>query len=754
MAAPPIPLIWAKLSPPILSDRSLARPELIDALARPGVALTAIVAPAGYGKTTAAVQVAQRLGAPTAWVALEPADDEPVRFWTYLAAALSGAGVVGAEGTYARLADAAADLTLATTSLRSAVEAHAQAVTLVLDDLHTVSDETAAPLGEWLRHPPSNLRIVCTSRGDLPLPVGRLRSAGRLSEARVADLAFGVDESADLLAATFGVDHLSPAQLAALGERTEGWPAGLYLAGLALRDGTDVDAQLARFTGDTRRLTEYLGTEAMDGLDEELRAFVLACSVVSVLHPDLCDQLTGHVGSLGLLRRLVAANVFTAALDEAATVFRFHPLFREHLGSALAAEHPDVLHDLHDRASRWYEGNGDSDEAISHAIAAGTADRAQRLVSECAIHYANAGHFATISSWVEGLRRIGGANTDTALLMAWAMLNLRMYADMDRWLGVAAELAGPRDQSLLASQEASIRSHRARHDGDVGAMVAAGRDALASAAPADDGLDDGWVITRQGGYGAAMTVGAAAAYWAGEPDRARTELQAAVAISRTNGLALEIVFGQSYLALIEAESGNADLALALGDQTLGLVRGDDERPYQPTLAHLARSIALADLGRPGDATDAIAAARRMLDYRREPLYEAAVELQQARLHHLAGDRDAARAAVRTARAITEGLPDARFDDRIRATENQIRFVARDQPDLPVGARELTDREQAVLVLLPHGLSRRELAGQLHVSENTIKTHLTSIRHKLGVSGRESIVDRAVDLGLLPEDAPS
>lgn len=136
--------------------------------------------------------------------------------------------------------------------------------------------------------------------------------------------------------------------------------------------------------------------------------------------------------------------------------------------------------------------------------------------------------------------------------------------------------------------------------------------------------------------------------------------------------------------------------------------------------------------------------------RTEPLHDAAIELQQARLHHLLGDSEAARASVRVARGIVEPLPDPRFGDRIRAVENEIRFVARDVDDLPIGARELTDREQSVLALLPHGLSRRELAAQLHVSENTIKTHLTSIRHKLGVSGRTSVVERARDLGMLAE----
>jgi len=128
-----------------------------------------------------------------------------------------------------------------------------------------------------------------------------------------------------------------------------------------------------------------------------------------------------------------------------------------------------------------------------------------------------------------------------------------------------------------------------------------------------------------------------------------------------------------------------------------------------------------------------------------------IELQEARVQHLQGDINAARTALRAAKALEGELPDSRLGARIRRVESEIRFVPREVDDLPIGARELTDREQSVLLLLPHGLKRKELAEQLHVSENTVKTHLTSIRHKLGIQGRESIVDRARELGLLPSD---
>ena len=756
---PPIPLIWAKLRPPVLPDHVVSRDRLIDELSSPQAALTAIVAPPGYGKTTAAVQLASRLDAPVAWVTLEPADNDPARFWTYVAAALCAADVPGADGTYEHLAGGDDGLDVATTTLKAAVEAFGGPVTLVLDDLHVVHDETIErSLGDWLRFPLANLRIVCTSRSDLPLPVGRLRSQGLLTEARLDDLAFDTEDSAHLLGETFGLGALTDEQLSALAARTEGWPVGLYLAGITLRDEPRFDEQLARFAGDTRHLTEYLAAETMSAVDDDTKAFVLATSIVSILDADLADALTGHVGSLRMLRRLVADNVFTSSLDEAATMFRYHPLFREHLQSSLREQHPEQVTELHRRASRWYESNGDVDEAIVHAIAAGDSARAQNLISANFLLFSNSGHFGTITNWVAALGEDADLSAETAMMMAWITLNLRRHDEVDYWLDLAKAAARTEhEQAMVSLQSPEVLAHRARHDGDVGALSKYAAEAMAMVDATqkllDADVETGPIGQVEPSIGAAWSVSGCASYWAGDFDDARQRFAAAVPIARNTDVHLETTFCYQYLAAIEADAGDPDAAIAHADQALSHVNPTNERHHQPSLAHLARSIALSRSGRPGDAEAALSEARRVAQLTSEPLYDAAIELQQARLHHLVGDQEAARAAVRSAKAIVAELPDARFDARIRATENEIRFVAREVDDLPVGARELTDREQAVLVLLPHGLSRRDLAAQLHVSENTVKTHLTSIRHKLGVSGRDSIVDRARELGLFVDDGP-
>lgn len=752
---PPIPLVWAKLKPPVLPVGAVIREKLLEDLARPGTVLSAIVAPPGYGKTATAVQLAHRLQAPFAWVSFEPADDDPARFWTYVAAALCAAGVAGADETYAHLANGVAGVDAATLTLRSAIEAHREPITLVLDDMHAIESEAIEQrLGDWLRHPLGNLRIVCTSRSDLGLPVGRLRSQGLLTEARVEELAFNDDESARLLSDAFGLLDLTDAQLASLDRRIQGWPVGLYLAGLTLRDEPDIDKQLERFTGDTRHLTEYLSVEAMDGVTSDVRAFVLATSIVSVLHPDLCDAITASPGSLRILRRLVADNVFTSALDESATIFQYHPLFREHLASALASEHPELLADLHARASVWYETRGDVNEAIMHASASGDIGRAEQLISEHSLHFSNSGHFGTIATWIDGFGPPEQLSTKTTLLMSWIMLNMRDYTGMDHWLELAAgSSATDIERELVAMQTATIRAHQARHLGDVARLESYSRDALALSHAAQKSgellpEEENVFLQHEAGFGAASSVSGSAAFWASDFAASREHMTVASTVARTTGMAIEIVFCYQYLAMIEAEVGEPEAAIAHADQALELIGQGNESRFQPTLAYLARSTALLRLGRPADAADDLDHARRVAALVAEPLSDAAIELHQARLHHRVGDLEAARAVVRNVKGSLASLPDPRFDDRIRQIENEIRFVPRELKDLPIGARELTDREQAVLALLPHGLSRRELAAQLHVSENTVKTHLTSIRHKLSVVGRESIVDRAVELGLM------
>lgn len=738
------------MAPPRLDERSIVRTRLLGEDTTSPRPLVAIVAPAGYGKTTLAVQLVEGWPHTTVWLRLDSGDDDPARFWSALGVALATAGVDGAADVHPMLAETTASFDQVAATLRSFIEAHDQPLCLVLDDVHHLEHaEIVAPLAEWLHHPSPGLTIVATSRRDLPLPVGRLRTQGSLTEIRLDDLAFDAGETATLLETTFGVDGLTPEHTAALSDRTDGWPVGVYLAGLALRDGKNLDATIERFTGDVRHLSEYLAEEATDGLGDDERAFLLATSVLRHLDPDLCDEVTGQPGSLRTLRSLVADNVFTVALDDAGTMFQYHPLFREHLESTLRSEHPELVPELHRRASRWSQLHGMIDDAVHHATVGGDVTRAQRLIADSWLDFSRTGHFGTLKSWVNALGRHSTDSAEVCLMMGWGALNLHRWDDVDVWLGAAAAASGDAVLDQMVAVEAPIaRAHVARHLGDVGRY-------LELALTGFDHHDDTFEVADPDLAERLATTGAitsgvlgSARLWTGDHDAARELLLAAAARSRLVRESTSTVDAYLHLALLEAEVGAPDEALAHADQGLSIVVPGTEKFMRPTLGHLARSIALRRLGRPGDAADALDQARQLVLGAAEPLHEAMIELEQARLHHLSGDLDAARSSLRQAEAIADALPDAQMDDRIRATRQSIRFVPRELSGLPVGARELTDRESAVLALLPHGLSRRELAAQLFVSENTVKTHLSSIRHKLGVEERGSVLDRALELGLV------
>ena len=753
MFTPPVPVAAAKLAAPRLDVRAVVRTRLVEQLCASRSPLIAIVAPAGYGKTTLATQVAAHLGGTTAWLRLDSGDDEPARFWSGVAVGLAAAGLPGTESVHELLANGGDDALRVPDVVRAAIDAHDGPLTLVLDDVHALTDDRITEaLTAWLQYPSDRFVMVATSRHDLPLPVGRLRSQGLLAEARLDDLAFDDGETESLLASVFGVGGLNDSHREALRNRTNGWPVGVYLAGLALRDGEDLDATLARFTGDTRHLSEYLTTEATDGLDDDARAFLLSTSILRVLSPDLCDTVTGQPGSLRILRRLVAEHVFTEALDDAGTMFQYHPLFREHLHSTLLAEHPGSVAELHLRASEWSEDHGMVDDAVRHAIRGDHVERAQRLIADSWLLFSRTGHFGTFEGWVRALGDHAEESTEICLMMTWSALNMHRWADVDVWLDRAAAAAQDDVHEQMVTVEGPVAKAMARrHLGDVGRYLALASSAMERFRD-DLDIDDPDIAERILTMGplAEAALGAAL-FWHGDHDEARSRLHSALMRARALRERTSSIDAYLHLAMIEAEVGDPDDALAHGDQALAMVEPSNELFIRPTLGHLAKAIAHRRLGRPADATASLDEARRIVTGAAEPLHAALIELEQARIEHLNGDLPAARAALRAAEAIADELPDPQLDDRIRATRTAIRFVPREVEGLPAGARELTDREAAVLALLPHDLSRKELASQLFVSENTVKTHLSSIRHKLGIEGRASIVDRARELGLLSDE---
>ncbi|MFV1989663.1 MAG: hypothetical protein ACC652_02850, partial [Acidimicrobiales bacterium] len=433
-------VLRSKTTPPALTERTVSRQRLLGSLTASAAApLSVIVAPAGFGKTTLALQYLAQLDGPGGWVSLEPADNDPVQFWTYfnVASGLLDEGVVEQI-----LKDGPDGIDEALVVLRLAIEASRHPVVVVLDDYHLIVNEAIhEQLGNLLRHPPRPLRVVIMSRTDVPLPIGRLRVEGRLNEVGTDELAFALDETELLLVETLQLDIGDPSLVQTIADRTEGWAAGVHLAGLSLRSNPD-DTTLSEFRGEHRHLSEYLASEVLATQPPEIRRFLLETSPLTHLHPDLCDAATGRTNSLAVLRELVAGNVFTSILDRSENTYRYHPLLREHLQAKLITEQPKRHSEIHHAAAQWHLQRRHDDHAIMHAIAAGDLDWARRLILDSFIAQSNNGRWITVQNWV-GTYGYANARThpDLCLMMAWSHLTLGSFDEVEPWLEAAQEAA-------------------------------------------------------------------------------------------------------------------------------------------------------------------------------------------------------------------------------------------------------------------------------------------------------------------------
>ncbi len=358
-------LLATKLHIPRTRPGFVARPRLAERLAE-GTAqeLVLVCTPAGFGKTTLLADWARAGQRPVGWLSLDDADNDPVRFWRHVAAALDGVlpGVAERVGALLQGAQSASFQAVVATLVNELAGGFDEVV-LVLDDYHLIdAPPVHASLAFLLEHLPPSLRLVVASRADPPLPLARLRARGQLAELRAADLRFTLEEAAELLRTAVG-SELPDAAVAALGDRTEGWVAGLQLAALSLRGRGDITAFVEGFSGSHRYVLDYLAEEVLDRQPEPLRAFLLETSVLGRLSGPLCQAVTGRADSQALLEAVERANLFLVPLDEVRGWWRYHHLFADLLRARLHQERPERVPELHQAAAAWSEGHGLVDDA-------------------------------------------------------------------------------------------------------------------------------------------------------------------------------------------------------------------------------------------------------------------------------------------------------------------------------------------------------------------------------------------------------
>jgi ATP/maltotriose-dependent transcriptional regulator MalT len=492
-------LLTTKLHVPRPRPGFLLRPRLLGRLADgAGRELVLVCTPAGFGKTTLLGDWARRSQQPVAWVSLDVGDNDPTRFWRYVAAAL-GEAAAGLGDLVAPLlrgpqvAPLEAVVTAVVNELAGLADRHA----LVLDDYHVIE---APPIHHSLEllldRLPAQLQVVLATRADPPLPLARLRARSQLVELRERDLRFTADETAALLREGDGLD-LPAASLAALSDRTEGWVAGLQLAALSLQGRADPAGFVATFSGSNRYVLDYLTEEVLAQQPDQLVRFLLETSVLDRLSGPLCDAVTGQADSQALLERIERANLFLVALDDERRWWRYHRLFADLLRARLQQAQPDRVPALHRNAAAWLEQHGLVDEAVRHAVAAGEVDWAARLVEQHTQERFQHSEAATVDRWlaalpaelVRGRPRLSLARAIGALIGGRVDQVEPLLADAER--AAAHDPGRPPTGSAAAGHAnvpamlAILRAELARQHGDAERTIAFAQRALPQIADDD-----------------------------------------------------------------------------------------------------------------------------------------------------------------------------------------------------------------------------------------------------------------------------
>ena len=738
--AGPRTLVVTKLHPPSRHEQTVERPRLIQSLtARPGVRLNLVAAPAGFGKTTLLALWAevQAEASPVGWVSLDERDNDPVTLWSHILAAIQlvcpelsavpPPDIVGVPGISAVL------LPRFVNELAGRGD-----ISLVLDDFHVLSTGVARESLAWLiEHAPPTLHIVIASRTEPGLPLARLRAHGELDELRAGDLDFTSDEADVLLNDRLGLS-LNRHDVDELVARTEGWPAGLYLAALSLRGSTDSHDFVAKFGGEHRHVVDFLIPEVLEAHDARLQELMLHCSVLGRMSGPLCDAVLDQQGCGDLLRTLSRTNLFLIPLDEHGEWYRFHHLFAQLLRAELEHRHPGLAPSLHRRALEWYRERSLVDEAVDHALQAGAFAEAGDVIGSVWPLYMNASKGATVLGWLREFPR-AVLDSDPPLLLVEAILQ-SLAGNRD-----AANVAMTRIEALggfgsepladgFSSIEAGLATLRACIPwGDVGS-------GLSNAIRAEqlEPPESPWRPNVCWALGMGH-------YYSGQYDEA--DQWFAEAVERAPAVQQWLVAASSlaYRSLIAGTRGDQSEQgrLAKSAVTLAEDRSIDDIDGE---VYLALGEDLAARGELDDARPELERGVKVLRDFGQPLDLAHALILQAVLLRALGEREAAAVAAAEAAAAEAATLVADCPDPGILTE---RLAALQRPiprPRPVGA-DLTDRELAVLRLLAGPLSEREIARELYVSHNTIHTHTKSIFHKLDVSSRAEAVAKARVLGL-------
>ncbi len=733
---PELDLIASKLRPPAVRSGTIRRPALIERLAQDGSCpVVAVVAQAGYGKTTLLSHWAGSGSQAFAWVSVDEQDNDPKVLLGYVARALDAVQPVDSRVFEALASPSSSVPGSVVPRLGMAFWSMTVPVVLVLDDVHLLRNrECRDALSVLADHVPPGSRLVLAGRGEPPLRIARLRAEGRVLEIGPGDLMLSRPEAAALLRSAEVT--LSEDDVAALHQRTEGWPVGLYVAAMYLREGAPPETAVS-FCGADQLVSEYMEAEFLARISQPHRAFLTRTAVLERMSGPLCDAVLDLPGSATILADLARSNLLLVPLDRRGQWYRYHRLFRDMLLAELERMEPELMPVLRRRAADWSQRNDLPEEALEYAIAAGDVETVARLAQRLWPPTYRQGRFATLQQWYRwlderrGMARHPAIAAQAALIAAttWRPTEAERWADMvDRW--PYEDVAGPDDPGAEAwaavTRAVLCRSgvKQMSADADEAVQKLAAASIVAPVAALCQGL---------------------ARILSGDPDDGDAYLEDMVTVAEQAGayeiLALALA-ERSLRAMARSDWSQAE---ALAGQAGAALR---QIGMENLLACAVQARAAMHRGDIPTARQQLVSAQRLRPVLTYAIPHLAVQarIELARVHLALADIAGARKLIRE----IDELLKRRGDLGTLAGEARVlraQLSAEHAPSMP-GVPSLTSAELRVLPMLATHLSFPEIGAELFLSPHTVKSQAISIYRKLGASSRSQAVTRSRELGLV------
>lgn len=735
-----VDLVASKLVPPPTRPGTVRRSPLIERLSDVDPCpIVSVVAPPGYGKTTLLSQWAESNGQSFAWVSVDEQDNEPKVFLRYVAEALDAIQRIPDRVFDALASPRSSVLGSVVPRLGSAFASMTSPVALVLDDVHVLHNrECRAALSVLADHVPAGSQLALAGRTPPPLRIARLRAEGKVVEIGPDELSLTHQEASLLLRGADVV--LGENEVAELHRRTEGWPVGLYLAALYLKEGGSFGTAAVSFGGDDRLVSEYVESEFLSRIPRRQRAFLTRTAVLERMCGALCDAVIEESGSATVLADLERSNLLLVPLDRHGEWYRYHHLFRDMLLEELHRNEPELIPELRLRAADWCLRNGLREASLEYSMAAEDVEAVAGLVGMLAVPTYREGRITTTERWIRWLEDRGGADGHPMIAVLASILSAltgraaaaERWADaVDRWRDDATRPDDPSAEAWAVSLMAVLCRRgveRMRADAD---------EALRRFAEA------GIVVPAP-----AIALGVARVL-SGDIDGGDESLDDAVRfaeeVSSPEDLAIALC-ERAFVAMTRGDWSSVEV-LAERARTALQAFGYEQSFATPVVCAVHARAAL-------HRGDLLASRRELVGAQRLrpeltyafPYLAVQARIELAHVHIALADVGGARTLMREVDEVLRRRPD--LGSLVGEAEALRTRLSKEHGSIALGASSLTAAELRLLPILSTHLSFREIAAQMYLSANTVKSQAISTYRKLGASSRSEAVARSRELGLL------